>query len=75
MRCLLDCCEPDCPNRTPGCHGKCERYKNAKEAYEKRKAELRKEKIGDEYMFDLIHKRMNQSAIRKSRYRRTNPYK
>lgn len=32
-------CMPDCPERKPGCHDTCERYKKKRAAYDKRKLE------------------------------------
>lgn len=31
----------NCPDRKPGCHGKCERYKQCKAVYEERKKQER----------------------------------
>lgn len=43
-------CTPDCPKRTPGCHDHCKEHKEAKAAYEARKAELNKYKACDQYI-------------------------
>ena len=40
---LIESCEPDCPERAPGCHGTCKRYKRAKEVYKRKKAALHSE--------------------------------
>lgn len=34
---IIDSCQPDCPDRTIGCHAKCDRYKEARVKYEAHK--------------------------------------
>ena len=40
-RYAITCCK-DCPERYPGCHGKCEKYKKARAEYDEKMAEHRK---------------------------------
>lgn len=40
-RTRITCCH-NCPDRYPGCHGKCEKYKQQREEYDASVAELRK---------------------------------
>lgn len=37
----ITCCK-DCPDRYPGCHGKCEKYISQRAEYDKLKEERRK---------------------------------
>lgn len=37
-------CARDCPNRSPGCHDKCESYQTAKKQYLDKQAAIRKER-------------------------------
>ena len=37
----ITCCK-NCPDREPGCHGKCEKYKQQREEYDAEKAETMK---------------------------------
>lgn len=38
---VITCCK-DCPDRYPGCHGKCEKYINERSAYDAVKDEAKK---------------------------------
>ena len=40
-RYMITCCN-ECPNRFPGCHGSCEKYKKARAEYDAKRAEARK---------------------------------
>lgn len=41
QRYTINCCK-DCPDRYPGCHGKCEKYIAARAEYDRQKAEAMK---------------------------------
>jgi hypothetical protein len=38
---IITCCK-DCPDRYPGCHGSCEKYKEQRAKYDAEKAEVMK---------------------------------
>lgn len=38
---IITCCK-DCPDRYPGCHGKCEKYIKERADYDAKRAEARK---------------------------------
>ena len=55
-------CGKDCPNRYPGCHGKCEKYLAEKAAWDKRKAEVQARNVAAGYSSDQVRKRKDQAA-------------
>lgn len=57
-------CGRDCPDRKPGCHGQCEKYKKERAAYDKRKAELNRYKDAQSYTMDIVVGRSNARAKR-----------
>ena len=65
----IDCCTPDCPNRSGDCHGTCKVYKEQRaeldetNAQERQKNEVRKGL--DSFMFKNIehtNKRLNRKG-------------
>jgi hypothetical protein len=38
----IDCCKPDCPERSGTCHGTCKRYKEQRRELDETNAELNK---------------------------------
>ena len=56
-------CGKDCPNRCPGCHSKCEKYKRERAAYDKRKSELNKDREARRYVMERLSDRANARAI------------
>lgn len=63
-------CGPNCENRKPGCHDHCEKYQRERAAYDKRKAELDKDREVMNYTLKLITKRANYRAIHNRNDRR-----
>ena len=53
-------CEKECPQRTPGCHSACEKYKEAKEKYLEKQKKIKKER---KKMNDLIE--ANKDGIKR----------
>lgn len=51
---FITCCK-DCPDRFPGCHGQCEKYKTERAAYDAQKKVFR-----EQYE---IQSRLDQQAI------------
>lgn len=56
-------CGRDCVDRKPGCHSHCEKYKRERAAYDKRKAELNKDREARRYTMQLLSDRANARAI------------
>ena len=54
----------ECPDRAPGCHGSCERYKEWKAPLEKYRDEKNKSRIADGALIDGTNKR-NRPWLRK----------
>lgn len=63
----------DCPNRYPGCHGKCEKYKQEKEAWNKLNAEANKGKDADYYVMHQVLR--NRDRAEKKRRERKGYHK
>ena len=55
-------CPPNCPDRVPGCHGYCKRYRDAKEAHAKRKLEYYGDPGLKQYTSEKITKRRDIAA-------------
>ena len=55
----------DCPNRYPGCHGKCEKYLAEKAFYRKRKEDIRTRNAAVGYTVDEIRKKRDRAAKRR----------
>ena len=56
-------CSRDCPERKPGCHDHCDKYKRERAAYDKRKAELDKHREARQYSMSVISTKANARAI------------
>lgn len=52
-------CVPDCPDRKPACHGKCERYLKVRAEKDKELAARFEKNQRDSYMYDSIVKNKN----------------
>lgn len=52
----LRLCPPECPDRTPGCHGTCEGYKKRKADYERRKEYIKKNREYSAYAASVAKK-------------------
>lgn len=68
---IITCCK-DCPDRYPGCHGKCEKYIKERSDYDAKRSEYRKKYDIDsklaEQRFDSIRKVTDRRNYR-SKYR------
>ena len=68
----ITCCF-ECPDRHPGCHGTCEKYKqqraewDAKRAEQKKNQEAQRELNG--FYYDSVHKNTKRNNYR-SKYRK-----
>lgn len=60
----------DCPDREPGCHGYCKKYKREKEEFEKLKLENRKDFDVDEYVIEKAVNKKNRRAKEKAKNKR-----
>lgn len=58
-------CPPDCPKRTPGCQDHCERYKERKAAYNKRKREYYGNPDMTRYIKEKMSETKNRAALAK----------
>ena len=68
----IECCK-DCPDRHPGCHGHCERYKKERAEYDEtmsaKRHEADIEKGLTSAQFSYCHK-TNKHIIYRGKYRR-----
>jgi hypothetical protein len=68
----IECCR-DCPDRFPGCHGQCEKYRKERAEYDETMAEKKKEidvKNGlDGFLYNSIE-RTNRQINYRSKFRR-----
>ena len=62
-------CKPDCPDRKPACHGKCERYLKVRAEKDKILADHLKKSNRDSYLFDAIQRNKKSGRIGKGRIR------
>lgn len=60
----------DCPDRYPGCHGKCEKYQKEKSEYERIKTKFSNEYGADYYTKQTIGKRKDAQAKHQKSNRR-----
>lgn len=63
----------DCPNRYPGCHDKCEKYKTEKAEYERLKAKWNIDRDSRHYAAEIVTKRKSDAAVKhrkNSQYRK-----
>lgn len=68
----FDCCRNCTTNRHIGCHADCKEYKNAKEAWNKRQAEIReKDRIMKEYTRERIIRTAKQDASKTHKKKKT----
>jgi len=58
----------DCKDRYPACHDYCERYLDAREEHEKRKAVIREEKQRSEELYRYKVKKFKDDDRRKFKY-------
>lgn len=66
----MSCCK-DCPDRSQGCHGRCEKYKEEQQARNRYKAKLRRDESIDRYYKGSISKTKSDAAkhtLEKNRY-------
>lgn len=64
---LIDC-GPNCQDRKPGCHGKCERYKTQRERLTMLKEQDRQRQVGYYYAIESAAKRAdNRRKINKNK--------
>lgn len=65
---VITCCK-DCPDRYPGCHGQCEKYKAERAVYDaQKKAFMEKYEVQSrlsQQTFDTIHKTRKHINYRK----------
>lgn len=68
----ITCCF-DCPDRHPGCHGTCEKYKKQRAEWDAKKVEQKKQadaKYGlNSFYFDSVHKSTKRINYRR-KYRK-----
>lgn len=64
-----------CPDRYPGCHDHCDKYKREKAEYEKRKAELEADREARIYTGNSIFTKQNYLAKKQKEWRRYGRYK
>ena len=57
-------CASDCPNRRIGCHASCERYKEWRAEYIKRKEKNRCFVDVDDYITEGVYKRIKRRNLR-----------
>lgn len=55
-------CKRDCPDRHMACHTGCEKYKKAKEANDKKKAEFRAKKDAEGAVNEYISRRVSEAT-------------
>lgn len=61
-------CTKDCPERYPGCHDHCDKYKTARAKYDERMAKERLDRHIDNYQNGMVRKIKDYKAkSRKSR--------
>lgn len=68
-------CGKDCPNRQPGCHGKCEKYKRERAEYDKKKAIENANRMVSQYSIETYGKNFNDLAKRRKNNRGYSFYK
>ena len=66
-RIFFDCCTRDCPERIPGCHSTCKRYKEKRAEFDKKKAIQDMQNSINSYVSE---KRMNKYDSKLKRERR-----
>lgn len=57
-------CEPDCPGRKPGCHGRCKKYNDEREEHLRNKHKEDVDKILDDYFRNCVAKARDARAKR-----------
>lgn len=60
----------DCPDRYPGCSGKCEKYKQAREAYDKLKSADNARREANRYTARAITNNRDRTVKYKREYNR-----
>ena len=56
-------CEPDCPDRSPICHGVCEKYLAEHAKNIDRRKEKQKKALLDNYTIDTVKKRTRKKPV------------
>lgn len=68
-------CGRDCPDRQPGCHSKCEKYKRERAEYDKRKSEEDAKRSVYYYTTETYGKNFNDLAKRRKNNRGYSMYR
>lgn len=64
----------DCPDRYPGCHDKCEKYRKEKAEWDKTKAKLAENRELQAYICGTINKKRDTSAKKGKQYPKLKTY-
>ena len=67
-RLFFDCCTRDCPERIPGCHGTCKRYKEKRAEFDEKKAAQDIQNGINSYVADKRRKKYDIKLKRERRF-------